>query len=805
VLAGTLAVHHPGSRLTVLVTGPKTAVGAGEPFEVLQPDELDVPGWHKLLAARRWADLEEFFKPHLLSRLIAEGASESIFLDAAVDVCAPLESVSRALERHGAVVAPRLMKELPVDGLRPYASDLCAAGRFGASLVAVGRRQVAVELVRWWAERLTRSARHAPVAAPHPDRSARVLNRWLDLAPSVFADLAVLDDPGSALSYWNAHERDVEQHAEAVTVDGRPLRFVHFEGFDPARPFLLHPHAERVRVSDNAALAALCESYAARLRDAGWRDHRRRADVGRPLPNGMIFDDRLSHLLAEAAAAGDDPGDVFSEEGAERFMGWLARPAAYGANSGINRYLYAVYEERDDLRRVYPDLDGSHGDAFARWSWVFGVHEMAIPERFLPPRPDGAGVTSSAREDTRAEPLPPLPRGPRPDLSMKVTGLLTGTLGLGEAARGYVNALGAAGIPVSTSTIDVRDFVELGDVPHEGYARIDYTDLDGASSAGFNLVCINADELPRLAESVGEGFFLERPTIGVWGWETDHVPERWKSAFGLLDEIWVYSNYVAENLGRAAPIPVRRIPPPVTPPDPGDVTLQLDIPDGFRFVFMFDFFSTIQRKNPVGLIEAFRSAFEPGAGPQLLIKTINGVHRPQALEEVLWAARGRPDVHVLDRSLSARERDALLAECDCYVSLHRSEGFGLTLAECMALGKPVIGTNYSATTDFITAENGYPVPYELTRVGADCEIYPAEGTWAEPDVAEAAQLMRTVVERPEEARAKGEVARRDIERLYAPAAVGAMIHARLEEISALWPSRGESPDRKPSGVARGSR
>jgi glycosyltransferase involved in cell wall biosynthesis len=113
----------------------------------------------------------------------------------------------------------------------------------------------------------------------------------------------------------------------------------------------------------------------------------------------------------------------------------------------------------------------------------------------------------------------------------------------------------------------------------------------------------------------------------------------------------------------------------------------------------------------------------------------------------------------------------------------------------MALGKPVIGTAFSATTDFMTDENSYPVPYELTRVGADCEIYPAEGTWAEPDIAEASRLMRAVVERPDEAREKGEIARRDIERLYAPATVGEMIRERLEEIRGLWPASGPATDR----------
>jgi glycosyltransferase involved in cell wall biosynthesis len=153
---------------------------------------------------------------------------------------------------------------------------------------------------------------------------------------------------------------------------------------------------------------------------------------------------------------------------------------------------------------------------------------------------------------------------------------------------------------------------------------------------------------------------------------------------------------------------------------------------------------------------------------------------------VLWAARGRSDIHVVDRSLSARERDALVASCDCYVSLHRSEGLGLTLAECMLLGKPVIGTGFSATTDFMTEENSYLVPYSTTRVGPDCEIYPPDGTWADPDVEAAAAIMRKVVENPDDARARGGRARADVERLYSPAAVGRLIRARLQEIAGSW-------------------
>lgn len=136
----------------------------------------------------------------------------------------------------------------------------------------------------------------------------------------------------------------------------------------------------------------------------------------------------------------------------------------------------------------------------------------------------------------------------------------------------------------------------------------------------------------------------------------------------------------------------------------------------------------------------------------------------------------------MDGYLEPLEKTALLARADCYVSLHRSEGFGLTLAESMALGTPVIATGYSGNTDFMTPQNSYLVDFALVRVGADCEIYPAHGTWAEPDLDHAAELMRRVWERPEEARMRAQRGQADIHRLYAPEAAGTVARARLERL-----------------------
>ena len=273
--------------------------------------------------------------------------------------------------------------------------------------------------------------------------------------------------------------------------------------------------------------------------------------------------------------------------------------------------------------------------------------------------------------------------------------------------------------------------------------RTPFDDRRPAIEYPFNLVCVNAFELPGFARHVGSQFFEGKRTIGVWAWEASTVPPGWDAAFALVDEIWTYSEYVTSALSPASPVPVVTLPQPVLAPAAAPGPLPLDLGDAFTFLFAFDFFSTARRKNPVGLVEAFKQAFEPGEA-QLVIKTFNGDVKPESLAQLERAAAGRDDIHVLDRFLPVEQKDALLARADAYVSLHRSEGFGLSLAEAMLLGKPVIATGYSGNLQFMTPANSWLVGYELVRVGEGVEIYPPDARWAEPDLGHAAELMREV-------------------------------------------------------------
>jgi glycosyltransferase involved in cell wall biosynthesis len=614
--------------------------------------------------------------------------------------------------------------------------------------------------------------------------------RLLELAPARFAT-AVLDDPGCNLSMWNLHEHSVDETPDGLEVDGRvPLRFMDLPGFEPDHPYRLNATSSRLRLSRMPALRKIVLQYAEALVQAGWHDFAGQIGIGGRLANGLMFDETMSSLYATACEMGEEFGDLSSPEGSEAFTAWLKLPIPPWQSEGINRYIiHRVIRERPDVTATFPDLYGDDSTRFAEWWRISGQIEMGADKLLAPSGtaearsilahveaepevPENMSLTPSASPATAGDGLP---------LGVRVTGYLGHILGLGSAARGYISALSAADIPLSTVSVPLDHLQTPVELAPE-YGRQSYEDVLNERGHAFELICINADELPHLVERLGEDYF-EGPRIGVWGWEVNTIPPRWESAFKLVDEIWVYSRFMAENIGAVAPVPVVALPPPVQPPLRNRPALRLGVPNGFLFLFVFDYLSTIQRKNPVGLIEAFKTAFSPGEGPRLLIKTINAPLRPDAEEEVLWAAEGRADIHVIDRSLSADEKDALMLACDCYVSLHRSEGFGLTMAEAMAIGKPVIATRYSGNVDFMNDDNSLLVDYEITRVGPGVEIYPPDGLWAQPDVQHAARLMRTVYEDPGLAARVGARARQDIAGNLSPEATGAGMLRRLEQLA----------------------
>jgi glycosyltransferase involved in cell wall biosynthesis len=319
------------------------------------------------------------------------------------------------------------------------------------------------------------------------------------------------------------------------------------------------------------------------------------------------------------------------------------------------------------------------------------------------------------------------------------------------------------------------------------------TTEDGQTASGFaappiiNLVHLNADTaffdyLFMREKGIERGY-----TIGYWSWELAKFPNQWNSSFAFVHEIWVTSRFAYEAIAPATTKPVFLMPMAVAvpPPEPGLTRAGFGLPeDKFVFYFGFDFRSYMSRKNPFAAITAFRRAFPQKSDPAaLLLKTIGSEWKSEERDSLVEMIRGDPRIVLVERELSRSRTIALLAMADCFVSLHRCEGFGRGPAEAMLLGKPVILTDYSGSRDYATPETALLISCQLVPVGID-EYPGADGqVWAEPDIDEAAASMRKIAADPSLAQRLGNAGRTRIRALYDPSVVGARYLGRLAAVA----------------------
>jgi glycosyltransferase involved in cell wall biosynthesis len=686
-------------------------------------------------------ELVSLLKPMFFETLLRKKAGAIVWFSPATQIFAPIPDVMEIA---------RTASDITATGV------ICNEwGDYGRSFVSVN--ETSKPALRRWSELMRRWTGNGTwLERGNPGSLEAIFDQ---LPPEL------ITPSGFGINYSNLEPGVLVNDAGGYAIGNQPLRSFDFRGYDPAKPHLLSKYLglePRILLSEYPDLAALCDQYREKLIGGDKAPQTTPEGSFALLPSGLRLDPRMLRIyhasLSQREDTEEEPPSPFGPKGEQGFLSWLNEPIDK-MRRGVTRYMLAVHEDRADVQSVFPDPLNGDAEGFRDWYLNFGHRELELPAVLVPSQ-RVAGIPSPGQQ-----PVPPV----------NVAGYFRAELGIGVAGRALLAALETTDIPFNTVAFDQT----ANRLCHPFTER--HSD---AGQADINIVCINPDQIGVFAEQVGPDFWNGRYTIGVWFWEAEDFPLAFHHAFNHVDEIWVASEFMRETFLKVSPKPVFKYRLPVLTPsvDRSISRAQLNLPDGFIFLFSFDFLSVLERKNPLGLIDAFCRAFPLNSGPRLVIKTINGDKRILEMEKLKYAIRKRPDIILMDGYLPAIDNATFTALADCYVSLHRSEGFGLTIAEAMALGKPVIATGYSGNLEFMTAENSYVVPARRCEVGPEREPYPADSHWSEPDAEAAARLLRHVYEQPADAHARGRCAAQVIRCLYSPAMAGNIIANRLASI-----------------------
>jgi hypothetical protein len=331
-----------------------------------------------------------------------------------------------------------------------------------------------------------------------------------------------------------------------------------------------------------------------------------------------------------------------------------------------------------------------------------------------------------------------------PPFGVNLIGYPRAEMGLGEDIRHVARALEQSGVPYCIIEVDLGG----------GFSQRDESVINRIRDNPYyaiNIFCQNGWETRKFLLKRGPAFNQDRYAIGLWPWELPEWPARWCSAYGCIDEIWGISSFAAAAYSTfSGPVYTMGIPVSVDIVDTKD-RAHFDLPpQAYLFHFSFDIHSKISRKNPFGLIRAFQEAFplenRDEVGLVLKVNHASLLH-PDFLR-LRWIALNDPRIHLIEKPMRRPEVLALMQACDCYVSLHRSEGFGRGIAEALLLRKQVIATGWSGNMDFCNEPRVALAKYKMTPVRKG-EYFRGEGQqWAEPDLLHASELLKEIRNNP---------------------------------------------------------
>lgn len=310
---------------------------------------------------------------------------------------------------------------------------------------------------------------------------------------------------------------------------------------------------------------------------------------------------------------------------------------------------------------------------------------------------------------------------------------IKGDFGLGQSSRILAYIIMEANIPISIYNYTHSDNINMNDTTFDSL-------ISNELPYNINLIHINPSEFEEAYLKLDKGIWKDRYNIAFWLWELEIFPTKFLKTVPLFQEIWTPSEFIKSAIEKAVNLPVRKLPYFIKPSVKNYDRLHYRLPNKqFLFLIMYDSNSVMERKNPVGAIEAFKKAFSYNEEVALVVKiNSSDVEEVNRLKKLLEGY----SYYIIDFNMSKSEVDCLIGCVDVLISLHRAEGFGLVMAEAMALKTAVIATNWSANTEYMNKENSCLVNYKLIKIEEDIGPYERGNYWADADINQTAEYMK---------------------------------------------------------------
>jgi len=488
---------------------------------------------------------------------------------------------------------------------------------------------------------------------------------------------------------------------------------------------------------------------------------------------------------------------------ANRWKSWLLEDIFLGNELGsLPRFL--VMANSLMLANQRPNLKSTSGvnqmkewgrtqlEKKGQWHWLISKSSNPAAynfSRFIP------GVEEEGNQK--------LGIGAKP-FGLNLIGFAFGELGIGEDIRMAVAACEAAKIPYRIINIQPGDEIRQNDQLLKSQIE---KEIGSAYYAINVFIMPGFDTVSRIFLKIGDSSFKGFYNIGWWPWELNVWPRKWGRAFDLVDEIWAGSQFSFEMYQRSTNKPCQLMPLAVSIDRLKVFTRShFKLPqDDFLFLYIFDFNSHLNRKNPDAAINAFLEAFPAKSSTKsskskshtnvgLVLKVMNTKPKDEAWLRFVKLCAQDSRIHLINTTLNRDEVLGLLETCNAYVSPHRAEGFGRTMAEAMLLGKPVIASNYSGNAFYMDKEFTFPVAYELLDVKAGDYHFVEDADsaqWADPLVSDMGKQMRQALKKSGDADFLQEV-KNYASKNFSPIKTGKLVKARLDKLKKLISSQAKS-------------